>query len=1456
MNRMIQRVLKDINPGRFMKIATLRWGSGRMSISPQWFGAVMAVLWLATANLFAAPTVNWISGGPNYGYPSGAGYVNGDITTDAEFHTPCGIAVDLTGNYLLVADRDNNAVRVLEFDINYASTLLTMTNYVPTTNLFSKPVGVALDSSYNTFVLNSAKGTNGYVLEFDNNGELIATNITSLTNAGGIALDNSDNIYVTASNTVFKITPAGVSNIVATITAPGASLQGIVVKRSGPTAGLLAVCDSGRNGILLINPNTGIVTTNAGFHGAGDFITVNNSSPSNTAKFFQPSGIAEAGDGTLIVSDYGNHRVKVVLASGAVTNLYGVTSNDWVYFNTPPWQYPGFVDGTVAIPDNLGGVAARQPLGVAFGFGSDGTTPTIYVTEDYYHIIRQVTGTGLQPPPPPPPAPPTGPTASAGYGQVLLSWTASAGATNYNIKRSTSSGGESTIGSATGTSYTDTNLLDGTTYYYVFSALNTGGEGLNSAEVSATPLFSPAPTNLIVVTTNFGLVSLAWAPSAGATSYNLKRAPSHNGPYATITSTASTSYSDNNVVNGTTYYYVVSAVNAGGENPTNSPEVSTTPPLPPVPDPQIGWVTFPPPFGTSVFNVGSSSGVTFNNDMPIVIIGDAGSQTFYTYSNTPAVTNVPNPTSASSSAPVGYVDGLNSVAGLTVAQILPNVAIKAIGERSGHPNSAIVSALFQFVVANPGVYGANAALFTVSNITAGAQMYYTTDGSDPTNDGSVTSIGPITSGTSLSLSVVSSNLTLKIRGFKANYQPSGIITNVFSVANFVANAISFGTTSGEPSSKFMARPGQFYYAPVTLEMLPGFGGMYSLQFNVTVTNGLVNTNTGVRPPAIQNGAGIDFFSMLMTLVTPDEGQYFPPANGSWYLPLPAYIPNFTGGHTNLVPSAFVNTNNNLLGVGWLYRTGIKYGPAADSNGIVFLDFDTIKQDLTAYSIAHDTLFTEANGKIVVGAYSFLIPTNASFGDKYFIQLGSPSATRDGVGAPGASIYIQPPATNQAVTVDSPAYIVGDVAPFHWLNAGDFGDTNLDNSDVMQVYQSAILGVDMPPLNSDLYLAMDSSGGFGAFDGANNYYTNAGTATIAQQQAMWDGNDFSINTNAFGDGQLDISDLYVTFRRSLDPSLLWFERYWTNGQFVAITTTNMAFNTNIPALHLTKSAAQPASKMDAQTYQQSSVTFTAGDAQGSAGQTVHIPITANVFGNYPLRVLGLNLTVCPLDGSPDLTQPVQFTPAAGLGAPTSGLSTTKGNDTYAAAWLDSTISGLSGNATIGTLTITIPANAASSSAYAIHFNHASGSPNGLASFPKQTLTGLITLSGRTNSTYNDGIPDSWRLRYFGTIYNLLSISNACPSCDGVNNWGKYIAGVDPNTPNNFPSLNSKTPVPSGATAAVHWPTVNGKQYVILRSSSLFPGNWTAIATNTGTGSDMEFDDTAAGQTWFYRVLILP
>jgi oligosaccharide reducing-end xylanase len=98
---------------------------------------------------------------------------------------------------------------------------------------------------------------------------------------------------------------------------------------------------------------------------------------------------------------------------------------------------------------------------------------------------------------PPPPAAPTGLTATAGNTQASLSWTASSGATSYNVKSATVSGGPyTTIANVTATSFVNTGLPNGTTYYYVVSALNTSGEGTNSSQASATPTAVPVSYNI------------------------------------------------------------------------------------------------------------------------------------------------------------------------------------------------------------------------------------------------------------------------------------------------------------------------------------------------------------------------------------------------------------------------------------------------------------------------------------------------------------------------------------------------------------------------------------------------------------------------------------------------------------------------------------------------------------------------------------------------------------------------------------------------------------------------------------------------------------------------------------------------------------------------------------------------------------------------------------------------
>ena len=178
-------------------------------------------------------------------------------------------------------------------------------------------------------------------------------------------------------------------------------------------------------------------------------------------------------------------------------------------------------------------------------------------------------------------------TATGNVGEVALAWPASVGATSYDVKRATVSGGPyTTVACTTTTTYTDTGLLNGTTYYYVVSAAysagpNAGGESVDSSEARATPQGSPvapvAPTNVTASSgPPKGGVSLRWTQSItpGVTQNSIYRRTS-TGSYPltpTVKISAATSYVDTKLTSGARYCYVVTAVSSGGESPKSQPE--------------------------------------------------------------------------------------------------------------------------------------------------------------------------------------------------------------------------------------------------------------------------------------------------------------------------------------------------------------------------------------------------------------------------------------------------------------------------------------------------------------------------------------------------------------------------------------------------------------------------------------------------------------------------------------------------------------------------------------------------------------------------------------------------------------------------------------------------------------------------------------------------------------------
>ena len=108
------------------------------------------------------------------------------------------------------------------------------------------------------------------------------------------------------------------------------------------------------------------------------------------------------------------------------------------------------------------------------------------------------------------PLAPAGLTATVVGNQVNLSWTNSAGASGYNIKRSTTSG-MSYLTIATNLpdlNYSDTGLTVGTLYYYVVTATNLYGESVNSTEASAQTVSTTSPQ--LNFATSAGQIQLSW----------------------------------------------------------------------------------------------------------------------------------------------------------------------------------------------------------------------------------------------------------------------------------------------------------------------------------------------------------------------------------------------------------------------------------------------------------------------------------------------------------------------------------------------------------------------------------------------------------------------------------------------------------------------------------------------------------------------------------------------------------------------------------------------------------------------------------------------------------------------------------------------------------------------------------------------------------------------------------
>lgn len=280
------------------------------------------------------------------------------------------------------------------------------------------------------------------------------------------------------------------------------------------------------------------------------------------------------------------------------------------------------------------------------------------------------------------PGQPAGLTAGATTGQATLNWSAVSGATSYNIYYGTASGvtkvtASNSVSGVTGTTDTISGLLNGTTYYFIVTALNGNGESIASTEVSATPLAKPQG---ITVTAGDGQVIVAWSAAAGATSYKI-----YYGTAAGVTIGTGTVFANGvtpqtitGLTNGTTYYFVVTAVNSSGESGISS-EKSATPAVAPQPPPN--------PTGVAVTStVAGQATVSWS-----LVVGATGYNVYYLQTATAPTTATVISTGVKQASAASPATLLSLTSGAKYYVVVTSV--NAAGESGGQTTPKSVTAL-------------------------------------------------------------------------------------------------------------------------------------------------------------------------------------------------------------------------------------------------------------------------------------------------------------------------------------------------------------------------------------------------------------------------------------------------------------------------------------------------------------------------------------------------------------------------------------------------------------------------------------------------------------------------------------------------------------------------------------------------------------------------------------------
>lgn len=319
------------------------------------------------------------------GQVENTGDADGLALQEALFNNPHGIAVDGQG-IVYVADRWNHKIKKYDPNTGLVTTLagtgdIGRDDGPGATARFYSPWGLAVDSVGNVYVA-------------DTKNQLIRK------------IDTSGIVSTVAGTGAFGVRDGTVS------TSRFADPTGIAIAQDGT----LYVCDHVAHTIRKIT-TTGIVSTIAG----KAFIDGYVDGPGAAARFFRPYGIEMDWDGSILVADEWNHRIRRVQPNGFSSTIAGsglLGSDDGPASNARfnyPWDLVSDQDGAIYVMDgynyvirkiegdsvityageagNVGGVdgyGIEASFSGATAISMDHRTNTLYVGDAFNELIRKV----------------------------------------------------------------------------------------------------------------------------------------------------------------------------------------------------------------------------------------------------------------------------------------------------------------------------------------------------------------------------------------------------------------------------------------------------------------------------------------------------------------------------------------------------------------------------------------------------------------------------------------------------------------------------------------------------------------------------------------------------------------------------------------------------------------------------------------------------------------------------------------------------------------------------------------------------------------------------------------------------------------------------------------------------------------------------------------------------------